>query len=644
MPWDRLSLIALRLGATAFSSVLVASGLKLGSLYPDFIAGNRLATPERRSTLVLTLAAALVPVAIGLGIAVFRRGRLLHNVERVSIVLAPLSVGFVLQALLDYRMWAARPLPFLVLLTLVVWATERLGRAALAEISPSVGARSRALDILERWAPVIVVVLAAHAFFLWGAYYSLIAFRRGFHAAYDLGIYDNLMYNALLGEPFRSSVLFGPRGGNYIAGHSELAMLFFVPLYALRPGAQTLLVLQAFLIAFAALPLYLFARTQLPRWLGALVALGYLLYAPLHGPIFYDFHWLSVASFFHFWLYFGIATRRNWLIFGMLLFLLLLREDIAVGTAVLGLFLMLASERTALGIGIFALSSVWFVVNKFIIMPAAGEWWFADMYKDLMSPEERGYASVVKTLLVNPAYVLQTLLTPEKLTYVLHMLAPLAFLPLRRPALVLLACPGAFFTLLTTGYAPTLSIAFQYTVHWVPYLFAASVLALRSLAQDSPAGWVRQKAAAAALVVGMMTHSYVFGGVLQRNTLVAGFQPVVFGMTADERRDYGALRRVIRHIPEEASVAATDREVPHVSARRTCYLLASTHGDAEYLLVSRKSIDFSNTRAVFLDALRQHAYGLEAHAGPFYLFKQGVRSKRTARALRELGAEPRPSP
>ena len=78
-----------------------------------------------------------------------------------------------------------------------------------------------------------------------------------------------------------------------------------------------------------------------------------------------------------------------------------------------------------------------------------------------------------------------TLLKEEKLVYFLHMLGPLALLPARRWALLFLAVPGFAFSLLTTGYAPTLSIAFQYTCHAIPYIFAASVLMLRVIARGA---------------------------------------------------------------------------------------------------------------------------------------------------------------
>ena len=62
-----------------------------------------------------------------------------------------------------------------------------------------------------------------------------------------------------------------------IAGHAIFAVFVWLPFYALWPGAESLLIYQSAAMGLAAIPLYLFARTQIPRWSAALVALAYLL-------------------------------------------------------------------------------------------------------------------------------------------------------------------------------------------------------------------------------------------------------------------------------------------------------------------------------------------------------------------------------
>src|SRR5258706_6011907 len=152
-------------------------------------------------------------------------------------------------------------------------------------------------------------------------------------------------------------------------------MLPSLPRFALKPDGEFFLIWQAVTAGFAATTLYLFASTQIPRWSAVVVAYAFLMYAPLHGPNFYDYHELIPPLLFHFLLYWAIATNRNWLVFITIPIIWSFREDLPVGTCVLGLFLLLTGVRPRLGMLIAGSSLVWFVLLKFVIMASAGSWW-----------------------------------------------------------------------------------------------------------------------------------------------------------------------------------------------------------------------------------------------------------------------------
>ncbi len=627
-----------KLAGAGAGVALFVRGAQKGALYEPLLRDNSQDPLSRKIDLVAVLACAALPVLAALAYGAWRRARGRAAVERAGDLFGPLLVAGTLPALTQLGAWNGAPISMLALLAASVLVLEQLLGPSLAALGSSFG---RAPEAVATWSRVKVdrvalgvVIAASVAFTAWGIYYTLLAHRRFATSAFDLGIYDNLMYNALTGHPFRSPVLFGPQGGNYIAGHAEYAMLLALPVYAIAPGSQTLLVLQAMLLGLAPIPLYLFARTQIaPVW-AALVAVSYLLFAPLHGPLFYDFHWLPLAIFFHFCLYWAIASRRDAVACAMLVVLFLIREDVAVGIAVLGTFLVLVGHRPRFGASVAATAVAWFVVDKFVLMPWAGSWWFADMYKELIPKGESGYGAVVKTMLVNPTYFLKTLVSEDKLRYSLHMFAPLAFLPLRRAALAFLAIPGFFFTLMTTGYAPTVSISFQYTTHWIPYLFAATVL---SIAVASRASWSKGGAAALALAFGVAVHSFPFGAVMQHSSFVGGFQRVVFTMTAAEKKTYEGVVRLVSLVPRAASVAATDALVPHISARTTCYTLRDHHGDSDYLLVNSSTLGYGNTKKNLEDAVRRNPYGLFGREGDVYLLKKNHSSPEDAATFSRLG-------
>ena len=594
----------------------------------DYVTLNKLPQGLRKRLLVELIVAAGLPLLFGLPLYAARGARAVPLLTAAAERLAPFTLAFSLPMLLNAQLWSGRPISFLVLLLAVVLGVERLVARALRREVP---ARQSADDWLARLIPLALVVCAAAAYAAYTSHFSILRHQRLASAGFDLGIFDNLMQNALEGRPFHSSIAV-PKG-SYLSNHAEFGMFLFVPVYALWPRAETLLVIQSVFMGFAAVPLYAFAATQVPRMAAATLALAYLLFAPLHGPNFFDFHWMPVSIPFFFWLFYALATRQAALVALLAIIICSLREDAPFGLIATGLFLIATGVWPKAGAWLTVVPAAWFVVVKFVIMPLAGPWWFSEIYRELFAPGEKGYGSVVRTILVNPNYFLKTLLTEGKLAYTLHMLAPLAFLPLRHPALALLALPGFVVTLMTTGYAPTLSISFQYTTHWIPFLFAAAAIALGLI--RSRRGIAAGRGALVALCVGVLCHSYVYGAILQRETFVGGFSRVSFTMTAEERKRYRDLKTIVAKVPARASIATTEREVPHISNRPTAYSLKITAGNAEYLLLHRHQFD-SGARRKVEEALVAQPYDLVATEGDYLLFQRGKSSIEGERALRGL--------
>lgn len=633
---QRLARLGIALGTLALAGASLALTYHQVSLpepvLQKYLGSNQLSAPQRTVMLISMVAAAGLPLLLSI-VHLLRRGRSgERDILRTAALFCPLVLAWTLPSLLAYRIWYDSPLAYLTFLSVVLLAAERLFRRSFAVLpnapeAPWLSERARGAIAIG------VVAVAVLGYVLYTGYFSILEHKRLATSAYDLGIYDNLISNNLKGKFFRCPVL-GP-GLNYLSNHAEFGTILFAPIYALRPDSTTLLAMQSLFLGGAAMPLYLFASTQLPRVSAVFIAIGYLLYAPLHGPNFYDFHWIPMALPMWFGLFYGLVTRKKWLIIAMICLLLPIREEIGVMLAVLGIFLAASGYWVRMGIALAAIGTFSFAMLKFVIMPMAGTWWFSSMYAELIAPGEQGYGSVVKTLIVNPNFIWKTLATEAKLAYFLHLIAPLAFLPFRRPLLVFLAVPGFFFTLLTTSYEPTISIRFQYTTHWIPWVFGASVLALKVLSASR--GAVYRKAALATLAVGIFAHSFVYGAVLQRNTFVAGFHKVAFGMTDAERARYEALRKMVDSIPKDASVAATETECPHIANRVDAYTLRIAHGDSDFLLV-RYGMVGGEERRLLIEALTKHEYGVIGADQDIFLFKKGHRAPAmTATGLRRLG-------
>jgi uncharacterized membrane protein len=242
--------------------------------------------------------------------------------------------------------------------------------------------------------------------------------------------------------------------------------------------------------------------------------------------------------------------------------------------------------------------------------------------------------------------VLKTLLFQKKIIYALQIFVPLLLLPLRRPYGWLLLGPAFLLTLLAhmkTGPAGALvSISFQYTAHWTPYVFIGSILALGQMGQPLHAedreGPLRRQAALIALVFASLAVSYQFGAVLQHHTARAGFDDFVFGTTTEDLARRESRRAILAQIPPDARVSASERELPHVANRAFAYTLRSGVFDADYVFFAyglpwTRPDDMAPVRRI----LAERQFGVVDEEGPFVLLRRGAPIDRNDALLQKLG-------
>jgi uncharacterized membrane protein len=570
--------------ALALGQVVIAD---LGT----FAAGNVLA-PGRRIALLAVTGAGLLLAALAIT-WIWRRAPAgadrTARLGRAARLSAPLALAAALPGLFTLPAWTDTFSLALVLGAFVL-AIEPLLRLHFAAYRPRATATSSGPARSGRWASVVVG--AAVAFYI--AYMAFFTLRN--HAKFqtfnwDLGQLDNQFFNALHGHPFRCTPLIREGSWSELRNHAEFSVYALLPLYALHPAASTLLVLQSVLLGAAAIPLYRFAARRLSPGLAVVVTLAYLAYPPMHGAQMFDFHFQPVAAAFLLAAIDAFDRRRMRLFVVCWVIALGCREDVAIGTMVMGLFLLMSGRRTREGAVIAALSVVYFVAMRFIVMPSVGSWGFAELYKDLVPRGTEGFAGIVKTMVTNPTYTFRTLLTNDKARYALQILAPLAFLPLRRPWLAVSVIPGAVLTLLTTGYGPTLDIGYQYGCDFVPYVFLAAVLALELLGRGQKSeddGPPRRRAAAATLALASLVATAAWGAIPPRHGYHSSYGALSFAPpTAQERRRLRALDEAMRLVPPQAILASSDRELPHVSNRIECWNLAVGFQGADYILYTK---------------------------------------------------------
>ena len=592
------ALVAAELFALEQGSILLFAGSERSAV----LEANRLEIPRS-----IALGLPLVALAAGALVAVIARFRpsLFGRVEKIALLSSPLLLLWVLPGLLVPSAFVGKPLVLMVATALVGAALERVLSFVVREAPRCVAlgtARHRLWDVATGLA-VLVYVLTT-------TFLSVRLHEKGLTSNYDLALFENLIYRALQGRVGLAM------GLPYFGVHFEPILYAVLPFYALVPRTETLLAIQSFALGGAAVPIYLLARRFVgPSFPAFVVVFAYLTHPSLHGPNFYDFHFLALSPLFVAWAaYFFVrrSYKRFWLaLFGALL----CREDVALGIALVALGLFALRMRPKVSAVTFVISLAWFSLVKFVWMRHFAVDTFSDFYQPLIRTGDQGFSGVAKTLFTNPIYVFSTLLTGEKLLLALQLFVPFAWLPVRQWKTLPLLLPGLAIVGLAASSSAIVMVQFHYCLHFLPYLAIATCIAL---AVRKPSA---RLSAALAMALGATVVTCHYGAFV-RDTFRPAFHEVTFDWTEEDEQRRAAFGRIKKKIPDDAIVCAGEHEGPHLARRQRLYALKDGVRNARFVVFSRLSLRWGGPNHVER-ALETKRFGIVAIEGPLVLLQRG---------------------
>lgn len=528
----------------------------------------------RASTGALLAAASLI-VALGVGAIAATPSAL---PDEVLLAHARTSPGVVAACL-------SRVAPTLALGAVLGAAFGWTTPAWLPQEAPSTTAPPRHVPSRrrERVADLAAAALVVASWAAYAIFFSRLAItnHHALHTGlFDLGIYDNIFWQSSHGHPLACSFLLR---GWHGSAHFDPLLVVLSPLHRLYPRAELLLVLQAVWVGSGTVPAYLLGRSILGgRLPGLLVAATYALHPALHGATLYDFHSLTlVAPIVPLLLYCMRAGHRR-AYFTLLVVALLVREDVALLLCFVGAAAVLTGEplRVRLGWMTVAASLFWFglvkrafMASPDLLMAGKDTYSFAYYFSEL-NPNGNGTGGVALSLVTDPVFVLRTMLTEEKLVYLVTLFLPLGFLPLlARPGRIALVF-GLLYALLASRSA-LYSVYFHYACLTVPLGIALLPEGLRRIEQGAAArgldGRRLSRAWLAACAAATVAVSWKLGAIVPNDAFRGGFSPPVRALSPDQAARYEWLRAQLDGIPLSASVAATLSVGAHVADRERAF-------------------------------------------------------------------------
>lgn len=412
----------------------------------------------------------------------------------------------------------------------------------------------------------IAIILWTFLFTALGAY-KLYNFQ---YRDFDLAYFTQVFWNTAQGRPFGLTI----HPHLSLGDHAEWLILPLAAFFAIVPHPLTLLFLQALALALGAVPLYRLAERRLPRRWALGAAIGYLLLPFPANAVLFEFHLLPLALPLLLFAADAYDRRafRSFIIF--LVFALLAREDVSL--AVLGFSAVALIEKrerrwplTPLLLAAAALLLDWLVIKNFSV---GGSYKFSVYYSWLGE---------------NPLALFSQLVSLPALEFLIGLLLPFLLLPLLNPRWLLLSVLPALGIILTGSGGGLLALQMHYAVLVLPGILLASLEGLNTLLfwKSRLFPWAPLQGKDRGVLAIVLSIALAFG-----LWTIGPLQGIIGLAFTEKTPKAAAARELIRQIPTNATVAASDGLLTALAKRRKIYALKyiylgkTQYGAADYSL------------------------------------------------------------
>ncbi|MFH0749808.1 MAG: DUF2079 domain-containing protein [Candidatus Gottesmanbacteria bacterium] len=406
-----------------------------------------------------------------------------------------------------------------------------------------------------------------HSFFLLLVYcgilailYSTLSILRHNHfqsGAFDLGLYDQAVwkFGHLLGpyNTVKDRIIFGD--------HFVLTLPIFGILFYLWDNVRILLIVQAIAIATSVIPIFLIARKRLESSFSAFcVAIIYSLFYGIQYGVYFDFHpiiigvavlsWLAYFweydKKFLFWITFfvGLATQEN------------------MGIAIAGLaaifFFRKKYWKTAIIVGILGLAYSLLSTKVAAMFSPIGYQYWPQLPTTLVDAFARLFDS------------------EEKRQVWLYSYSTFSFLPLLSPgSLIAVLMDLSQYFVTGPEFSRMWSPFMHHRAILAPFLVLGTIDVLSVLKKVK----LRVVYVAAFLLIVSLILQYVFHFPLNKLTKSEYWK---------EEPWMQDTRQLIERVPRNASIAAQQNLVPHLSHRKEIYLVWPREHDIDEMPCGQK--------------------------------------------------------
>ncbi len=432
------------------------------------------------------------------------------------------------------------------------------------------------------WLPLAILGLSSFLIFSVYSIERYFAFQSNF---FDLGLDANSIWRTVNGYQSWQSLILPSTPGhiNHISPIIGLVALA----YLIAPDPRTLLVIQAAVVAFAAVPLYLLAfRETTSRFMSLTLAGLYLANPALHGIIRFDFHPEAFIPLCVFMIYFAYPRQGSitfYLSLGALLSTIEYSAILGLGIAVSLWILNKRVDRRILVTILASLSLLAIIILSTVTQVFQSlNWptnWLAVQFFGPSSSSVAGYAGSAATFWNNPGILLNALLYDyaAKVTYLIIATAPLWVSVMKYPLRFIPAIPWIAVVGLSSRFAYS-NVNFQYSVFLIPFLYVAAIPLMHRLSGQRK------------LVLALVALALCFTLSFSALTPLDPQHPWPTPSALDP-----VISSINNNLPQNATILTQTDLFPQLSNRPYVTVNYSSPDPPQYILVNTESIWYNWT-------------------------------------------------
>ena len=351
--------------------------------------------------------------------------------------------------------------------------------------------------------------------------------------------------------------------------HVNLGILPLIPLWFLWPDIKLTILLQVLGILGCAVPIFWIGSELLRDKIATLLLVAAWLVYPSTSQFIYSAsygsRWGNLCLLLYFLALVGWIKGRPRTALLFAVWAILIKEEAAIPIGTFGLYLAFFEKRRALGAAVVTAAFGYFLLVTSFVIPAMNgqDYQMQRFFSDLGATKW----DVLLSPWTKPGIFWGKILSPSTFYFIALLLGPLLFVPLGRPAILLV---GSLVFLFDCFHPILKSINYQYQAALLPVVFWALAASLHAKENAS------KRAVLSGAVVSGILFSLFFGNTFWSETVLSVLPPP---------NRLHLVQQMGRHIQPSGSLFATQRLGAHFITQKYLYLDPPIPRSIDYVLL-----------------------------------------------------------